>query len=55
MTVIVNELEISLAPEAPLQVAPAEKPEPETHALEPLEVLALIEQRTQRTLRARAH
>jgi hypothetical protein len=55
MTVIVNELELSVAPEAPLQPRPAERPEPEVRPLEPLEVLRLVEQRLEREQRARAH
>jgi hypothetical protein len=55
VTVIVNELEVSVAPEGPLQPRPAELPEPVELPLEPLEILRLAEQRFERERRMRAH
>jgi hypothetical protein len=55
MTIIVNELEVSVAPEAPLQPQPAELPEPVELPLEPLEVVRLIDQQVERERRMRAH
>jgi len=54
MTVIVNELDVAVAPEplnAPAPAAPKTEPRP----LDPLEVLALVELRAERDRRARAH
>jgi hypothetical protein len=55
MTVIVNELEVSVAPEAPLQPRPAETPERVELPLEPLEVVRLMQQQVERERRMRAH